>query len=106
MRRGRIFIYLALIIILGLVAVYVLYQRGSQQPAAELGDVVVVATPVVEDIDVVVVTQNTPQGTVLDETLLTTIKFRKTMRLVGCSSRIWPQRLADGRNSTWIRASD
>lgn len=83
MRRGRIFIYLALIIILGLVAVYVLYQRGSQSPAAEPGDVVVEATPVVEDIDVVVVTQNTPRGTVLDETLLTTIKIPKNDAVSG-----------------------
>lgn len=83
MRRGRIFIYLALIIILGLVAVYVLYQRRSQTPAVEPGAVAVEATPVVEDIDVVVVTQNTPRGTVLDETLLTTIKIPKNDSVSG-----------------------
>jgi Flp pilus assembly protein CpaB len=83
MRRGRIFIYLALIIILGLVAVYVLYQRNSQPPAAEVGEVAVEATQVVEEINVVVVTQNTPRGTKLDETILTTIQIPKNDAVSG-----------------------
>ncbi len=87
MRRGRIFIYLAVIIILGLVAVYILYQRGSLPPAAEPSEVVVVeVTPMVENveyIDVVVVTQNTPRGKKLDETLLTTIQMPKNDAVSG-----------------------
>ena len=83
MRRGRIFIYLALIIILGLVAVYVLYQRNSQTPAAEPGEVVMEPLPVIEDINVVVVTQNTPRGTILDETLITTIQIPKNDAVSG-----------------------
>lgn len=83
MRRGRIFIYLALIIILGLVAVYVLYRRSTQAPTTESGVVMTEPTPVVEDIDVVVVTQNTPRGTILDETLLTTIQIPKNDAVSG-----------------------
>jgi len=77
MRRGRIFIYLALIIILGLAAVFVLYQRSIQPPAVTDGELAA-PTPVVEDLDVIVVAQNTPRGTVLDETLLTTIPMPKS----------------------------
>ncbi len=76
MRRGRIFIYLALIIILGLVAAFVLFRRFSSQTPAEVPEVVegdIVPTPIPEVNEVVVVTQNTPRGTLLDETLLTTI---------------------------------
>lgn len=83
MRRGRIFIYLALIIILGLVAVYVWYQRGNQVPVTEIGVIEPEPTPVIENINVVVVTQNTPRGTILDETLLTTIQIPKNDAVSG-----------------------
>lgn len=83
MRRGRIFIYLALIIILGLVAVYVLFQRNAQGPVAETGIEMPEPAPVIEDISVIVITQNTPRGTVLDETLLTTILIPKSDTVEG-----------------------
>jgi pilus assembly protein CpaB len=76
MRRGRIFIYLALIIILGLVAAYVLLQRNAQTPG-DVVEEVVAPTPVVEIIEVVVVTQRAPRGTILDETLLTMVEIPK-----------------------------
>jgi len=76
MRRGRVFIYLAMIIILGLVAGYVLLQRNAPAPDGNDQELVEQA-PIVEEMDVVVVTQNTPRGTVLDETLVTTIKIPK-----------------------------
>jgi len=76
MRRGRIFIYLALIIILGLVAAYVLYQRYGQQDEVPT-EMVAAPQPIIEIMDVVVVTQNTPRGTVLDETLVTLIEIPK-----------------------------
>jgi Flp pilus assembly protein CpaB len=82
MRRGRIFIYLALIIILGLVAAYVLLFR-NQQPQTESVSVLPEATPVVENIEVIVVAQNTPRGTMLDETLLTTIEIPKNDAVAG-----------------------
>ncbi|MCJ7700874.1 MAG: SAF domain-containing protein [Anaerolineales bacterium] len=83
MRRGRIFIYLALIIILGLGAVYVLFQRNAQGPVAETGIEMPEPAPVIEDISVIVITQNTPRGTVLDETLLTTILIPKSDTVEG-----------------------
>ena len=57
MRRGRIFIYLALIIILGLVAAYVLYQRYGQ-PAEIIEEPISTPQPVIELIDVVVISQD------------------------------------------------
>lgn len=76
MRRGRIFIYLALIIILGLVAAYVLLQRNAQTPG-EVVEQVAEPAPVIEVIEVVVVTQRAPRGTILDETLLTMVEIPK-----------------------------
>jgi len=82
MRRGRIFIYLALIIILGLVAAYMLLIRNNQ-PQTDVGVVLPEPTPVVENIQVIVVAQNTPRGTILDETLLTTIDIPKNDAVSG-----------------------
>ncbi len=83
MRRGRIFIYLALIIILGLVAVFVLYQRYTIPATLEAQTEVAEPTPVVEFVDVVVVTQNTPRGKILDETVLTTVQLPKNEAVEG-----------------------
>ncbi len=69
MRRGRIFIYLALIIILGIAAAFLWLQRSNQATPDEAGLDIPIPTPVIEDIQVVVVTQNTPRGTLLDETI-------------------------------------
>jgi Flp pilus assembly protein CpaB len=83
MRRGRIFIYLALIIILGLVAAFVFYQRYTQ-PSTDEGQLAAeVVVQEVEQIDVVVVTQATPRGTILDETILTTIQIPKNDYIEG-----------------------
>lgn len=69
MRRGRIFFYLAAIVFLGLVAAFVVFQRMSQSGPAE--DVAAPEpTPVINLVPVVVVTQPTPRGTVLNETIL------------------------------------
>jgi Flp pilus assembly protein CpaB len=76
MRRGRIFIYLALIIILGLVAAYVLYQRYGQ-PAEIIEEPISTPQPVIELIDVVVISQNTPRGTILDDTLVALVEIPK-----------------------------
>jgi len=71
MRRGRIFFYLAFILILGLVAVYVISQRYLQPAANMAGEGGEVQQPVVVNtVDVVVVTQKVSRGTVLDETVL------------------------------------
>jgi len=56
MRRGRILIYLALIIILGSVTGYLLLQRNVFQRPSEETAVVVETAPVIETMEVVVVT--------------------------------------------------
>ncbi len=79
MRRGRIFILLALIIILILGAVWV-WQSGllTGGTTPETGGEVpgeVGPTPVVQMTEIIVVTQNVSRGTVLNEELLGTIEF-------------------------------
>lgn len=81
MRRGRVFLYLSLIIILLLVGGYVAYQnffRPSPPPeqAAQ-------PTAVPDTVDVVVVTQKAPRGTVLDETLLGKIPLPRDLVISG-----------------------
>lgn len=69
MRRGRIFFYLAFILILGLVAVGVIWFR-FMQPAAAPTQMEATPTPFVDLVKVVVVTQHIPRGAKFDETLL------------------------------------
>jgi pilus assembly protein CpaB len=69
MRRGRIFFYLAFILILGLAAAAVIWFRFLQ-PAAVPAQVEAAPTPVVELVKVVVVTQHIPRGSKFDETVL------------------------------------
>jgi len=78
MRRGRIFILLALVIVLILGAVWV-WQSGiltGGTPTTE-GEVPgeVGPTPEVQMTEIIVVTQNADRGTVLNEELLGTIEF-------------------------------
>lgn len=79
MRRGRIFIYLALIIILGLAAFVLVWQRFLS-PAVS-GDTTEVAapTPVVRTVDVVVVAQRIPRGATLDSTVLSVIPIQEEL---------------------------
>lgn len=82
MRRGRIFFYLAFILILGLVAVAVIWFRFLQPgQTPEIGEVE--PTPVVDLVDVVVVAQSVPRGNVLDETVLGTIPIQRDLVLEG-----------------------
>lgn len=69
MRRGRVFFYLAAIILLGLIAAFVVFQRMSQSGSADVANMPE-PTPIIDLVPVVVVTQPTPRGTVLDETIL------------------------------------
>jgi Flp pilus assembly protein CpaB len=83
MRRGRIFIYLAFIVILALVAVFVIITRfptilGGQQTA----EIVPTPTPI-EMVNVVVVTQQVPRGQVLDENVLATIQIPRSAFVEG-----------------------
>src|SRR3990170_5907325 len=81
MRRGRIFFYLAFIMVLGLVAVAVIWFRFLQ-PAGE--QPVVEATPTPIDlVNVVVVTQRVPRGNLVDETMLGMIPIPRDLVLQG-----------------------
>jgi Flp pilus assembly protein CpaB len=71
MRRGRIFFLLAFLLILGLVgvgAVWFLLGRGlgGEEVAQDV-------TPTPPPVEVVIITQNIPQGYILDEDVLTSI---------------------------------
>ncbi len=82
MRKGRIFFIIALILILGLAAVAIVYfrflQPTSSEPAAET-----VTAPAVEVVEVVVVTQHTPRGYLLNETVLGVIEIPRDMLIEG-----------------------
>jgi pilus assembly protein CpaB len=70
MRRGRIFFLLAFILILGLVGAAAVYWFIIKPPPPEPpGD----ATPTPPPVEVVIVSQNIPQGYVLDQDVLTSV---------------------------------
>jgi Flp pilus assembly protein CpaB len=81
MRRGRIFFYLAFIIILGLVAVVVVWQKFLQ-PAAQPQANVTAPAPV-EMVDIVMVTQKVPRGGVLDRQVLELVPWQKSSLIDG-----------------------
>ncbi len=82
MRRGRIFFYLAAILILVLVAAFVISQRFGQPSGADTADELPPA-PVVDLVNVVVITQPTPRGTVLNENILGTIEMPRDVVIEG-----------------------
>jgi len=85
MRRGRIFFYLAAVIVLLLVAAFVISQRLAQPTGGDVADAPP-PTPVVDLVDVVVITQPTPRGTVLNETILGMIKMPRDVVIEGMFS--------------------
>ena len=86
MRRGRIFFYLAFIIILGLVAVVVIWQKFLQ-PTAQPQTNATVPVPV-EKVDIVMVTQKVPRGGVLDRQVLELVPWQKTSLIDGMFTNI------------------
>ncbi|MBC8507207.1 MAG: hypothetical protein ISR58_18055 [Anaerolineales bacterium] len=74
MRRGRVFFYLAAILILVLVGAFVILQR-FQQPSGEGTADAPAPTPIIDLVEIVVITQPTPRGTVLNETILGLIEL-------------------------------
>lgn len=80
MRRGRVVLYLVLIVILLGVGGFVGYQRyfsgGKSDAATE-------EAAVPTTINVVVITQKTPLGTVLDETVLGTVPIAQDLFIEG-----------------------
>ncbi|NOY97771.1 MAG: hypothetical protein GXP40_01005 [Chloroflexi bacterium] len=65
MRRGRIFIYLALILLIALVAGFLFLRQASERTAS--------AVPTPSLVEVVVAGQNIPQGGVIADDALTTV---------------------------------
>lgn len=85
MRRGRIFIYLALIIILGLVLLYVVWQQYLQpQQIAE----VPAPTPVVDIVNVIVVAQRVPRGAAIDVSVLELVPIQRDLFMQGMFTNV------------------
>lgn len=82
MRRGRVFFIIALILILGLAAVAIFYFRGLPTDGGE-STTETMETPAVDMVEVVVVTQHTPRGYLLNETVLGTIEIPRDMLIEG-----------------------
>lgn len=80
-RRGRIFIYIALILILGVVLVWAVVLRPQQQSAAQTAAPTAVSA---QEMSTIVVTmQKVPYGTPLTADVLTTIPYPKNMIVEG-----------------------
>ncbi len=94
MRRGRIFIYLAIILIVGIVAVYIFVTRvlPRSNGVGDAGDVSTQATPtpteVVETIQVVMVAQHIARGELIDETKLTSAPIQLNLYYEGYITEI------------------
>ena len=87
MRRGRIFFYLALILLLGLVAVFVVYQQ-LLSPAARNQSQEVVPTAVIDVVNVIVVTQNVPRGTAITRDVLSLVPIQRELFIQGMFTNI------------------
>jgi Flp pilus assembly protein CpaB len=79
MRRGRIFFYLAFILILGLVALVVIYIRFIQ-PMTATPDVEMTPPPIVT-VNVVTTTQRVPRGDLITERVLNLVPIHEDLML-------------------------
>lgn len=68
MRRGRVFLYLSLILVLLVVGGYLLYQNFFKDGGASPEQAQEVVPP--DTVPIVIIVQKAPRGTVLDETVL------------------------------------
>jgi Flp pilus assembly protein CpaB len=82
MRRGRIFFYLALILLLGLVAVVIIWQRFIA-PSAQPQNQVTQPTAVIDVVNVLVVTQHVPRGTVVTRDVLSLVPIQRQLFIQG-----------------------
>jgi Flp pilus assembly protein CpaB len=84
MRRGRVFIYIALILILGVVLIFFV-GRDFLFPAEDTGilEVVPTATPTQVAVSVVVVEQPISRGNTIEEDTLTLVPYPEEMVLPG-----------------------
>lgn len=81
MRRGRIFFYLAFILLLGLLAVVVVWQRFLKPGAG--GEQVAEPTAVVDTVNVVVMAQAISRGNVITAEALQLLPYPRTMYYSG-----------------------
>jgi Flp pilus assembly protein CpaB len=96
MRRGRIFFYLAAILILVLGAAFVIGQRFLSPAPSTPAEGAPAPTPVVDLVQVVVVTQPISRGAELDETVLGMIEIPRDVLIEGMFTEIG---LAVGRQA-------
>ena len=87
MRRGRIFIYLAFIIILGLVAVFVIYNR-LLSPSSGGESVEAEPTPVITTVNVIVLTQRVPRGAAMTSDVMGMIPIQQELFYEGMFTNI------------------
>ena len=87
MRRGRIFIYLAFILALGLLAFVVVWQRFLK-PATTVDVQQPVATPVVDVVNVVVLTQSIPRGGLMEPNVLSLVPIQRDLFIQGMFTEI------------------
>ena len=80
MRRGRVFLYLSLILVLLVAGGYLLYTNFFR-PAGPSDSPAEVVIP--DRVDIVVITQRAPRGTVLDETVLGLIPLPRDLVIAG-----------------------
>lgn len=83
MRRGRVFIYLGLILILGLVTVAVWVFRGQQNPTIPVEVSGPTATPEVAKVSVVVIAQKVNRGQPITEDVLAVVQISEDDYLEG-----------------------
>jgi pilus assembly protein CpaB len=87
MRRGRIFFYLAFIIILGVVAFILVMQRYPQLLGGGR-NVTVEPTPVIQTTNVIVVTQRVPRGTAVTGSVLGMVPIPQDLFIDGMFANI------------------
>ncbi len=86
MRRGQIFIYLAFVIALGLLAFVVVWQRFLK-PSTPV-DTGPIATPVVDTVNVVVLTQSVSRGGLMEPDVLSLVPIQRDLFIQGMFSDI------------------
>jgi Flp pilus assembly protein CpaB len=87
MRRGRIFFYLAFILLLGLLAVVVVWQRFLR-PGVKGGEQTAAPTAVVDTVNVVVMSQAVARGNVINSNAVSLLPYPRTFFYSGMYSDI------------------
>ena len=80
MRRGKVFLYLSLILILLVAGGYLLYSNFLKPST---GTDATAEAVIPDNVEIVVITQKAPRGTVLDETVLGLIPLPRDLVIAG-----------------------